>query len=450
VNPEPEAEALDPLIDDACRLYQAAVRRVQANVLFRDLDLLRGLDRSPDDYRRVVVVGAGKASMAMAGAVEALLGERIDQGLVVVPYGYRATLPASQHRPQRVEVVEAAHPVPDAAGVAAAARVHRWAASCGADDLLLVLLSGGGSALWPSFAPALSLEDAQATFRLLLHSGAGIHQLNTVRKHLSTLNGGRLAALAAPATVLTLVISDVVGDDLSVIASGPTVPDDTTYRDAVAVLQTFELWEQVPGPVRAHLEHGARGDVPETPRPGSPVFERVRTVLLGSNRQALAAMQAAAAQRGYATRICSRALTGEAREVGLTVARAALAVEAAQPTCLLWGGETTVTVTGAGQGGRNQEVALAAALGLEGTARTVVVLSGGTDGIDGPTQAAGAWATPRTAAAARSAGLDPAAYQADNDAYAFFARLGGLLTPGPTHTNVMDVLIALVAPHGGR
>lgn len=437
---------MNPLIEDARALYHAAVRSVQADRLLEHLDLQAWLDRPLAAYRRVYVVGAGKASMAMAGAVEARLGGRIEGGLVVVPHGYRATLPASQRAPAKIEVVEAGHPVPDAAGVEAAARALALAESCGEEDLLLVLISGGGSALWPSPAQGVTLDAMQTVSRLLLRSGADIHQINTVRKHLSRLKGGRLAASAFPATVLALVVSDVVGDDLSVIASGPTVADGSTYDAAVAVLHAFDLWDAVPASVRDHLLLGRQGLLPETPKQEDPCFVRGHTVLLGSNQKALEAARAAALQRGYTTHLFAHDLTGEARAIGRAVAQQAMQMAAGEPVCLLWGGETTVTVTGAGRGGRNQEVVLAAAIALEGCDPRFVVLSGGTDGIDGPTDAAGAWATPQTVPQARTRGFNPETYLADNDAYTFFEQTGGLLKPGPTHTNVMDVQIALVAP----
>ena len=432
------------LIEDAQVLYHTAVRSVQADRLFADVDLEALLGRPPAAYRRVLAVGTGKASMAMAGALEARWGHRIDAGLVVVPHGYRATLPESQRMSECIKVIEAGHPVPDAAGVAAAARVLEMAGSCDEDDLLLVLISGGGSALWPLPAEGITLADKQAVSRLLLRSGADIHQINTVRKHLSRLKGGRLAEAASPATVRTLVVSDVVGDDLSVIASGPVVPDPSTYDEAIAILRAFELWDEVPLAVRDTLVRGEQGLMAETPKPGAPCFAQTQTVLLGTNRTALAAVGTAAEQRGYAVRIVGHDLIGEARDVGRAVVEEALQGEPGQPVCLLWGGETTVTVIGTGRGGRNQEVVLAAALALEGYDRQLVVLSGGTDGIDGPTDAAGAWATPHTEPDARTHGFDPAAYLADNNAYAFFDQNGGLLKPGPTHTNVMDVLIALI------
>ena len=432
---------MSPLVADARAIFDAAVAGAQPATLLRDVRLDALLDRPLDAFRRVVLVGAGKAAMAMAGVLEARLGDRIDGGLVVVPHGYRVTFPASQLAPARVEVVEAGHPVPDEAGVRAAQRTLDLARALGPDDLLIAAISGGGSALWPSFAEGISLLDAQQAFRLLLHSGADIHAVNTVRRGISAMGGGGLARATYPASVLALVISDVVGDDLATIASGPTVPNPTTPVDARAVLQRSQsfirtsIWQHLD---RSEAVHGAEG---------SDVFSHVCTMLVGSNRDALAASRAEAEQRGYVVRLATEPVTGEAREVGQRLARAALALDVGRPTCLLWGGETTVTVTGDGRGGRNQEVALAAALELDGTDRAVALLSGGTDGIDGQTDAAGAWATPQTVAAARALDLDPEGHLARNDAYPLFDALGHLLRPGPTHTNVMDVQIVLIRPN---
>lgn len=441
------------LVRDARAVFAAATASVRPTALLDRVDL------GPlDGYRRVVLVGAGKAAMAMAGALEARLGGRIDEGLVVVPYGYRETFPSDAPAPRRVEVVEALHPVPDEAGVRAARRTLTLAEALRPDDLLLVALSGGGSALWPAFgsssplgpnaAPPLPLADVQWTFRLLLQSGADIHAINTVRRHLSQIGGGKLARVAYPASVLTLVISDVVGDDLAAIASGPTVPDPTTFADAVAVLERYDLLERVSAPIRDHLLWGM--DQPMA-LPERPVLDRARTLLIGSNADALAAAQAEAERRGYAVCAHRAPSTGEARAVGREQARAALDLHPARPTCLLWGGETTVTVTGDGRGGRNQELALAAALELdganrEGTERDIVLLSAGTDGIDGPTDAAGAWARSRTVAEAHALGLDAADHLARNNAYPIFDAVGGLVRTGPTHTNVMDLQVALILP----
>ena len=439
---------MDVLARDARAIFDAAVAAVRPAALLDRVDL-----GNLDAYRRVVLVGAGKAAMAMAGALEARLGDRIDEGLVVVPHGYRASFPADAPAPRCVEVMEARHPVPDAAGVRAARRTLDLAATLGPDDLLLVALSGGGSALWPAFgswrpfgpafffSPTISLDDAEWTYRLLLTSGADISDINTVRRQISRIGGGGLARVAYPAAVLALVLSDVVGDDLATIASGPTVPDPTRSDDALDVLEQLELTRLVPASVLIHLRRRMDWSEAET-----PALQRARTVLVGSNRDALDAARVEAGQRGYAVRFHSEPVTGEARTVGRWQARAALDLAVDQPTCLLWGGETTVRVTGDGQGGRNQELALAAALELDGADRDVVLLSGGTDGVDGPTDAAGAWATPQTVADARALGLDPADRLARNDAYPFFDALRQLLRTGPTHTNVMDVQIALVRP----
>lgn len=432
-----------PLIHDLQAIYRAAVDAVRPEALMRAFDLPGCLDRRIDAYRRVVVVGTGKASIGLAGALEGRLGDRIDEGVVSVPHGYLAAATRDLPAPARIAVVEAGHPVPDAASVEAAEQALALAAACSNGDLLLVLLSGGGSALWTALAAGVSLDDVRDTTHLLLRSGADIQAMNTVRKHLSRIKGGRLAAAAYPAAVCALALSDVVGDDLSVIASGPTVPDPTTFADAIDALRDLELWEGLPSAVRAHLAHGAADASLETPKPGDSAFDRVATHLIGSNRTALEAARAEAERRGYAARILTDEQTGEAREVGRRQAEMLLAAASDAPACLLWGGETTVTVTGSGRGGRNQELALAAALALDGRPEPVALFSGGTDGIDGPTDAAGAWATPATVGEARARDLDPRAFLTDNDAYGFFDRLGALLRPGPTHTNVMDVQIGL-------
>ena len=431
------------LVADAQAIFRAAVRGAQADVLLTQTPWTTWAPNPLDQYRRVVVAGMGKAALAMAGMVEQQLGEQIAEGAVVVPHGHTQTPPPHCPPPRRIEVLEAGHPVPDEHSVQAARRILALAEDCAEDDLLLVLISGGGSSLCADFEPPVTLADAQQTFRLLLESGADIHQINTVRKHLSRIGGGRLARAAAPADVLALVISDVVGDDLSVIASGPTVPDPTTFAEAIAVLRRYDLWHRVPESVRVRLEAGVTDPSLETPKPADPRFARVVTRLIGTNRRALEAAADEARQRGYSVRIITDRLTGEAREVGPRLVTALRDVREDRPVCLLWGGETTVTVRGSGRGGRNQELALAAALAMEGWDAAAVLLSGGTDGRDGPTDAAGAWATPDTAPRARACGMDPRAYLDNNDAYTFFEALEQLLFTGPTHTNVMDVQVGL-------
>ncbi len=435
---------MDHLVQDVRAIFAAAVHGVQADALLDQVDVEALTRRSLSEYRRVIVAGIGKASLAMAGVAEARWGERLGTGAVVVPEGYPASLSERLPRPERVDVLEAGHPVPDARSARAGRRLLELASGCSEDDLLLALISGGGTALTATPAEGLSLEDVQAPYRLMLNGGVDIHAMNAVRKHLTRIGGGQLARAAQPAEVVALVVSDVARDDLSVIASGPTVPDPSTFADAVQVLKAHDLWNEVPEAVQKHLEAGRRGERPETPGPDEAFFGRVRTDLIGTNHDALGAAKAAAEQCGYAARIVAEQVSGEAREVGRMQAEDVRAAEKG-PRCLLWGGETTVTVRGEGTGGRNQELALAAALALDSTAPPIAFLSGGTDGIDGPTDAAGAWVTPGTAAVARAPGLDPPAYLDDNDAYSFFEQMGALLRPGPTHTNVMDVQIALVS-----
>lgn len=432
------------LVEDAQALFAAAVQRVQADRLLEHADIESMTDHPLAAYRRVIVAGMGKASMAMAGVLEAHLGAYIDEGAVVVPEGYPASLPERFSTPGRIEVLEGGHPVPDVGSLQAGERMLELAEGCTDDDLFLVLISGGGTALCTAFAEGVALNEAQQTYQLLLEGGVDIHAMNAARKHLSRIGGGQLARSAHPAETLALVVSDVVGDDLPVIASGPTVPDPSTFAEAIAVLKEHGLWERTPLPVRTHLEAGQKGEWPETPKPGSALFDRVQTKLIGRNRDALETARQAAEERGYGTRIVAEGVEGEAREVGREQVKEALEATGGTPRCLLWGGETTVTVRGSGKGGRNQELALAAALVLEGADASAVLLSGGTDGIDGPTDAAGAWTTPATASRAREKGLDPEQHLEDNDAYPFFDALGALLRPGPTHTNVMDVQIALL------
>jgi hydroxypyruvate reductase len=324
----------------------------------------------------------------------------------------------------------------------------RLAQQAGERDLVLCLLSGGGSALSPAPPPGITLKEKQQLTGLLLECGATINEINTLRKHLSRLKGGQLARCAAPATLITLVLSDVVGDRLDVIASGPTVPDPSTFAECHEIIAQYALAERLPGSIRTYLQRGLSGDIPETPKAQDPVFARCQTVIIGSNRIALQAACAEAQALGYATLVLSSSVQGEAREIARFYAAIGREIRDSgmplpPPACILSGGETTVTIQGAGKGGRNQEFALAAALDIaewDG----IVVLSGGTDGTDGPTDAAGAVADGQTLSRAQALGLDAESYLKRSDSYPFFAALDDLLMTGPTGTNVMDIYLVLV------
>lgn len=391
------------------------------------------------DYSRVVAVGAGKASARMGVALEDVLESRLDGGLVVVKYGHAVPT-------KTIKVAEAGHPVPDQAGQRAAARVVEFVRGLTSNDLLFVLLSGGASSLLPAPAPGLSLRDKQRTTRLLLRSGATIQQINTVRKHLSAIKGGRLAA-STPAGVVSLILSDVIGDDLGAIGSGPTAPDPMTYADACGILHRYGIWEAAPRRVRAHLMKGQRGGRDETPKPGSSLFRRVQNQIIGNNGAAVDAVAQAAKHAGFRSLILSTSLTGEAREAAKVFGAIAREIVSSgrpvgRPVCVIAGGELTVTVRGRGKGGRAQEFALAAALEIAGLPN-VWVAAFGTDGTDGPTDAAGAVVDGQTVARASRLGLDPAHALHRHDAYPFLKKLGSHITSGPTGTNVNDLYLLL-------
>ena len=405
------------------RHLQLAGHRLTAGPLALDLDRVR----------RVLVLGAGKAGASMARGVEAILGPRVSEGFVVVKDGYR--LPAA-----RVEIAEAGHPVPDGRGLAASARLLALAQSATADDLVIVLVSGGGSALTPAPAPPITLEEKQAVTRLLLAAGATINELNAVRKHLSRFKGGLLARAAWPATVLTLALSDVIGDPLDVIGSGPTAPDPTRYADALAVLERRGVAARTPRPILDRLRAGVRGEFAETPKPGDEVFVRVTNLVIGNNALVVDAAATEAQRLGYRPHVLTRSLQGEARDVARDLLTQTRALPA--PACLIAGGETTVTVRGRGRGGRCQEFALAAALQLAED-EDLVVLAAGTDGTDGPTDAAGGIVDAGTVARGRTAGLEAAQTLADNDAHAFLTAAGDSVVTGPTNTNLLDLYLVL-------
>ena len=382
---------------------------------------------------RVRVFGCGKAGGAMALATEAVLGGRITGGLVVVKDGYTAPT-------RRIPLVEAGHPVPDARGEAAALKILEGVRAAGEDELVLFLVSGGGSALTPAPAPPVTLAEKQETTRRLLEAGATINELNAVRKHLSLVKGGQLARAAAPATVVSLILSDVVGDPLDVIASGPTAPDRSTFAEALAVLERKGVAARVPEPVRERLTAGSRGQIDDTPKPGDRLFERVRNIVIGNNALVVHAAAAEAHRLGYRAELVTRGLQGEARDVARDLVARARALP--PRSCLIAGGETTVTVRGRGRGGRCQEFALAAALELR-RGEPLTILAAGTDGTDGPTDAAGGIADDGTVARGERVGRSARGALDDNDAYAFLESAGDLLRSGPTNTNLLDLYLLL-------
>ncbi|WP_300159364.1 glycerate kinase [Solidesulfovibrio sp.] len=446
-------------VADAEAIFRAGLDRVDplammARVLSLSGDILRVSTETEcheydlSRFRRIFALGAGKASARMALGLERLLGERLTGGVVAVKEGYLEKL-------SRVRLLEAAHPVPDARSAAAAKAVLELAVEAGPDDLVIVLVSGGGSAILaaPIDLPGrrLTLADKQQTTRVLLSCGATIQEINCVRKKLSAVKGGRLAEAIAPAACLGLLLSDVVGDDLDVIASGPTVPDPTTGADALAVLTRHGVADTIAPEALAVLEDVAAGRAPDTPKPGDPVFAHTRTVLVGTNFQALLAARDKAAALGYATVVVTSHLTGEAREMAnlfLGMARdiAEYGVPLPRPACVIAGGETTVTLRGHGKGGRNQEMALAYLAGLARDARNAeetVFLAASTDGSDGPTDATGAFASLDILRRGLALGLSVERYLADNDAYHYFEAVGRLLKTGPTNTNVCDIKVLL-------
>ena len=442
-------ESLALLRKDAHAIFKAAVqavdpKRAVKNWLHRDRGCLEVAGRIYDltKARRIYVVGAGKAAARMALAVEELLGEKIYAGFVVVKDGY--ALPT-----RKIRIAEAGHPIPDSRGVLASKVIIRLLEEATSDDLVLCLISGGASALLSAPIDSISLEDKQLATRLLLNCGAKIQEINAIRKHASKLKGGRLAQLAYPSQVVSLILSDVIGDPIDSIASGPTAPDPTTYADCLEIIERYDLLAKMPATLIETLEAGRQGVVAETPKPGDLTFAKVHNVVVGNNRSALSAAKEKAEALGYHAVILSSSVEGESTQAALF--HTAIAKEIKQsgspvspPACVLSGGETTVHVQGSGLGGRNQEFATAAALeiaDLEG----VVVLSAGTDGTDGPTDAAGGIVDGTTVGRARRIGLEPAGLLRRNDSYRFLDAVGDLVVTGPTFTNVMDIHIVLVA-----
>ena len=394
-----------------------------------------------NEFEKVYLLGTGKASSSMAQALEELLGNRITKGLITTKYGHGLPL-------RFTKVIEAGHPLPDSKGLEGAKKMKELLLQTGPKDLVFFLVSGGGSALLPLPASGITLEEKQKLTQLLLACGADIKEINIIRKHLSQIKGGWMARWAYPSTLITFILSDVVGDPLDMIASGPTVPDPSTFKEAWEILEKYNLIEKVPSSIRNHLLRGKEKKVDETPKPGEEVFKKVFNLIIGSNFLALLEAEGEAKRKGFHTLILSSSIVGETREVARfhgAIAREVVFTDhpIPKPACILSGGETTVTLQGRGLGGRNQEFCLAGAFEIEGVEK-VVMLSGGTDGTDGPTDAAGAISDHTTLQRARAMGLDPKTYLRNNDSYHFFEKLGDLLITGPTRTNVMDVRILLV------
>ncbi len=441
---------MQKLMNDANIILQAAIdsvkphRLIEKNVKIAD-DILIVNNRRFDlrDVAHIYVIGMGKASAVMANKLEDRLGNRITGGQVIVKYGHG-------EKCKRISIREAGHPVLDENGLRATEELLEIAQKAGENDLVICLISGGGSALFEKLPAGISLTDLRKTVEMLLACGASIEEINAVRKHLSEVKGGRLAKAIAPAKCLGVIISDVIGDPLDAIASGPTAPDTTTFADAWKVLKKYDLRTGLPESIIRHLQTGMQNPRHETIKPGDPVFKNVHHFILGNNFIALTAAEAAAnALRDYQTIILTGKMQGEAREAARVIAAIAEEVIASgrplgRPACLIFGGETTVTLRGNGKGGRNQEFALAALLALSHLQENYLLLSCGTDGTDGPTDAAGAFASPKIWKIAKEKGVNPAEFLAENDAYHFFEQTGGLIKTGPTGTNVMDIGIVLI------
>ena len=453
-----------PIFEQLERIFRAGLKRADpyqsiAGAVLLDGDtltvrvenVLQRFDLA--QFRRIYVFGAGKASARMAQAVEAILGERITAGVISVKYQHTAPL-------NRIRLIEAAHPLPDDASLRGAREIAELARTFDKRTLVINLISGGGSALFDGLLAyedagrrvELTLDDLRRTTQALLACGADITEINCIRKHISTVKGGRFVRLLYPATLLNLILSDVVGDRLDAIASGLTVPDTSTFAEALAILEKYAIATAIPPAVRRAIELGAAGAIPETPKPGDPIFNRTHNFLIGTLVHSLVAAAEEARGLGYTPVILSSQLVGEARELAKVLLGIARDVKkrdllVRKPACIIGGGETTVTLRGSGKGGRNQEMALAFLCEMKNdpaTSTGVYFLSASTDGSDGPTDAAGAFAGWDLVCAAQESGLQPEEYLKNNDSYHFFESSGGLLKTGPTGTNVCDLQIAII------
>ncbi|OHB86557.1 MAG: glycerate kinase [Planctomycetes bacterium RIFCSPHIGHO2_02_FULL_40_12] len=435
------------LRQDAIDIFKAGLKAVDPRTAVKKYMKREGQTLIVDEkkydlnqFDRIYVVGGGKAGASMASAVEEILGNLVTEGIVNVKYGYTAKL-------NKIRINEADHPVPDEAGSRGAEEIVKLVGNTQENDLLICLISGGGSALLPLPVHGISLNEKQEVTKKLLACGANINEINAVRKHMSGVKGGQLARFSYPATLITLILSDVIGNYLDVIASGPTVPDSSTFEDAKEIMERYKIWNTIPDTVKNHFEKGIGGNIPETPKAGENIFSKTQNVIVGSNIQAVMAAREKAGKLGYNTMVLSSFIEGETKDVARV--HAAIAKEILQsgnpvstPACVISGGETTVTIRGKGKGGRNQEFCLAAAIDIAGL-DSVVILSGGTDGTDGPTDAAGAICDGQTIERALAKKIKAMDYLMDNNAYPFFKELDDLLITGPTNTNVMDLRLVL-------
>lgn len=395
-----------------------------------------------EKFENIYIIGAGKATASMAKAIEEILNDKITAGIINVKYQHIQPL-------KKIKINEAGHPIPDEAGLKGALEIINLANKAQKNDLVICLLSGGASSLLPVPVDKISLKEKQLTTDILLKSGAKINEVNIIRKHISCIKGGRLAQITAPAKLITLILSDVVGDDLSTIASGPTVADETTFDDALKVLKKYNLIRKIPKSVLEYIKSGIAGMVEETPKKNNPIFKNVENIIIGNNFDALQSAKIKAEELGFNTLILSSQIEGETKEVAKV--HTAIAKEIIKtnnpipkPACIISGGETTVTIKGDGLGGRNQEFVLSSAIEIDGLEEDVVILSAGTDGTDGPTDAAGAIADSNTIKRAKELGMNPEEFLRRNDSYHFFKKLGNLLITGPTNTNVMDLRIIMI------
>ncbi|MBT9138032.1 MAG: D-glycerate 2-kinase [Syntrophomonadaceae bacterium] len=434
---------------DAIKIMQSGINAadpllaIKKKLTLKENNLRIGdsLNLNLSDYENIYLIGAGKASVRMALAIEEILGNKLKTGRIITKYGHSSNL-------KKTEVTEAGHPVPDNNGVIGAKKIVSLARAATERDLIINLISGGGSALFLLPVDELTLEDVQQTTATLLRCGSDIGEMNIIRKHLSRVTGGRLAKLVFPAALVTLILSDVIGDPLNLIASGPTIPDNSTFADALKIIKKYYLLNKLPPAVITHIRKGVDNPEMETPSDGDPAFKKCINIVVGNNLTALKGCQKEAKSLGYNTLILSSLISGNTGEVaimhaaiGREIANSNLPIK--KPACVISGGETTVVIRGDGIGGRNQEFALTSAIEIEGT-DNILILSAGTDGTDGPTDANGAWVTGKTLSSGKKLGLDATQFLRDNNSYNYFKKIGNLIITGPTGTNVGDMHLIMV------